>query len=82
MPIYEYRCGDCEHCFEALVLAARLETLECPSCQSHNLEQLISAFLVNSATTAKASFSKAKKNAEKSIREQKIGMMEDMKDHH
>ena len=82
MPIYEYKCRACEHCFEALVLPPALETPACPSCQSRNLEQLISAFMVNSETTSKASFNKAKKKAEKGIREQKIGIEEDMRDHH
>jgi hypothetical protein len=43
---------------------------------------LISAFTVNSEATSKAAFGKARKRAEKSIREEKIGMQEDMRDHH
>lgn len=81
MPIYEYKCLTCDHCFEALVLPA-LAAPECPSCQGRNLEQLISAFTVNSEATSKAAFGKARKRAEKSIREEEIGMQEDMRDHH
>jgi hypothetical protein len=65
-----------------LVLPPSLITPECPSCQGRDLEQLISGFAVNSEGSRKASFSKARKQAEKSIREQKLGQMEDMKDHH
>ena len=81
MPIYEYKCRACEHCFEALVLPHARTAPECPSCKGRDLEQLISAFMVNSEATSKASFSKARKQAQKTIREQKIGQMEDMKDH-
>ena len=82
MPIYEYKCRACEHCFEALVIPQSEGSPECPSCESHDLEQLISAFMVNSESTSKASFAKAKKKAEKTIVEQKIGVQEDLRDHH
>ena len=35
MPLFEYRCRDCEHDFEAFVTADR--KAECPSCRSANL---------------------------------------------
>ena len=49
MPIYEYECRACGHRFEQLILHAN--TPECPSCQSHDLERLISLFAVDSEGT-------------------------------
>jgi putative FmdB family regulatory protein len=41
MPIFEYRCTDCEREFEAFVTAER--TAECPACQGANLVKLLSS---------------------------------------
>ncbi len=40
MPIYEYKCNNCNHCFETLVLGS--DTPACPSCKSPDLSRLIS----------------------------------------
>jgi putative FmdB family regulatory protein len=40
MPLYEYTCKDCEHTFETLVFGS--EKVECPECESGNLEKLLS----------------------------------------
>ncbi|MBF0531110.1 MAG: zinc ribbon domain-containing protein [Deltaproteobacteria bacterium] len=42
MPLYEYHCLDCGFDFEILIVGADV-TLECRSCQSRNLQKLISA---------------------------------------
>ena len=47
MPIYEYRCGKCDNEFELLVLRTS-PVPACPACQSEELEQLLSAFAVDS----------------------------------
>lgn len=41
MPIFEYKCAECEREFEAFVTAER--TAECPACHSANLEKLLSS---------------------------------------
>jgi putative FmdB family regulatory protein len=41
MPIFEYRCGECEREFEAFVTAER--TPECPSCGGGKLTKLLSS---------------------------------------
>jgi putative FmdB family regulatory protein len=46
MPIYEYRCRRCGHEFEALVRGSAAPG--CPSCQSQDLERLLSAFGMSS----------------------------------
>ena len=53
MPIYEYACQDCGHRFEALVFGGK--TPDCPECESHKLEKLLSTFGVGSASGAGSS---------------------------
>ncbi|HEY3355112.1 MAG TPA: zinc ribbon domain-containing protein [Polyangia bacterium] len=44
MPIYEFRCADCGHVFEELVLRKSDEAgLACPRCASHAVERELSA---------------------------------------
>jgi putative FmdB family regulatory protein len=44
MPLYEYRCGSCDHRFELLVRAGT--ELKCPTCESTTLERQLSVFAV------------------------------------
>jgi putative FmdB family regulatory protein len=45
MPLFEYRCADCDHAFEILM---RADTkLECPACHGAHLEKQLSVFAVN-----------------------------------
>lgn len=41
MPIYEYKCRQCDTVFETLVLGSDIPT--CPSCSSRDLSRLLSA---------------------------------------
>jgi len=59
MPIYEYACRPCGHRFEALVRGS--ETPACPSCQSQDLERILSLFAVNSEDRSKAALRGARK---------------------
>ena len=43
MPIYEYRCDDCEHQFEALQKMSDDALLDCPACNQSALKKLLSA---------------------------------------
>jgi putative FmdB family regulatory protein len=43
MPIYEYRCRQCQHGFEAIVLS-REEKVSCPQCQNGAVEKQLSVF--------------------------------------
>lgn len=52
MPLYEYRCRHCGHEFEALVRAG--DVPGCASCQSLDLERLLSLFAVDSEGTRSA----------------------------
>jgi putative FmdB family regulatory protein len=51
MPIYEYRCRNCDTTFEALVRGD--DGVACPHCSSSSLEKLPSASLVSSGRTAR-----------------------------
>jgi putative FmdB family regulatory protein len=48
MPIYEYRCGDCEVSFEAFVRRGHLDDAECPHCNGHDLSREMSTFAARS----------------------------------
>jgi putative FmdB family regulatory protein len=61
VPIYEYQCRQCSQEFELLVLKAT--PLECPSCQSSDLEQLLSGFAVSSDGSRAASARTARQAA-------------------
>lgn len=44
MPIYEFRCCECQHLFELLILAEEQDVeMKCPRCESENFERLLSA---------------------------------------
>jgi putative FmdB family regulatory protein len=51
MPIFEYRCGHCDHQFEALVFGNR-QPEACPACQSTALEKQLSTFATHVAGAA------------------------------
>lgn len=61
MPIFEYRCGQCGHEFELLLLRAS-QVPACPSCESQSVEKLLSGFAVNSEGTRQASIDKARRS--------------------
>ena len=45
MPIFEYRCLQCERDFEVLVMRSG-EIQQCPSCKGTRLEKQLSVFAV------------------------------------
>jgi putative FmdB family regulatory protein len=49
MPLYEYRCEECQETFEKLVRAFR-EEVSCPACASGQVEKLISGFTLAGAS--------------------------------
>ncbi len=44
MPIYEYRCADCERSFETFVRPGHDDDAECPSCHGSKLKRELSVF--------------------------------------
>ena len=43
MPIYEYRCDTCEHCFEMLQRVGADAPEACPSCGAAHVRKLVSS---------------------------------------
>lgn len=68
MPIYEYKCRNCGQQFEKLVKLS--DKPDCPSCESSDLERLISPPVVSTAKTRARSASSARRSAE-SVRTEK-----------
>ena len=50
MPIFEYKCKECDHEFEALVYGK--EKADCPKCHSSKLDPKLSVFAVSSKGTS------------------------------
>jgi putative FmdB family regulatory protein len=44
MPIYEYRCENCDKSFETLVRPGHGDDAQCPSCNGLNLSREMSVF--------------------------------------
>jgi putative FmdB family regulatory protein len=48
MPIFEYRCSNCDEVFEQLQLRRTDTEVECPHCGGRRAEQLFSVFATQS----------------------------------
>ncbi len=55
MPIYEYQCKGCCHCFEYLALSSEESAPKCPECACPDIEKLMSAGCVRAGGIAKGS---------------------------
>lgn len=44
MPLYEFRCNECDRRFDALVRAGQPVTVACQTCESTNVRRLVSTF--------------------------------------
>jgi putative FmdB family regulatory protein len=45
MPIYEYRCGKCGHCFERIHGVSEQDLkIDCPKCGNSEAERVMSTF--------------------------------------
>jgi len=54
MPIFEYKCSECESKFEILTKSSDDNKVSCPDCSSSKVKKLFSAF---SASTGSVSYS-------------------------
>jgi putative FmdB family regulatory protein len=55
MPIYEYQCKGCCHCFEEIVFSGHEFEPKCPKCSCGDVQKLISAAAVRPAGIPKGS---------------------------
>jgi putative FmdB family regulatory protein len=61
MPIYEYRCGQCEKTFEATQsVHVRVEDTVCPFCNAQDARKLLSSFASKVVGTHKPGFNEIK----------------------
>ena len=81
MPIFEYQCRDCSQKFERLVRPHVPEAIACPSCQSENLERLLSAFAVDSEGGRQRNLSIGRALAKKGNRDKEVAEAEHTRDH-
>ena len=80
MPLYEYRCRACSHTFEALVRGSAKPST-CPACNATDLEQLISLFAVDSASTRKSALESGRKHNRKMQLDRAVADREEIEHH-
>jgi len=55
MPIYTYRCKECRHEFDELVLSASAEKdIVCPQCKTPSIERRMAAFATATSSSGSA----------------------------
>ena len=79
MPLHEYKCHRCGDQFELLLRGS--ETAACPSCQSTDLERLLSLFGVSSEATRQSSLTKARRAGAKERRDKQHAEREAIEHH-
>lgn len=76
MPLYEYRCEQCEKQFEAnQSLYARVEDTECPFCRARRATRLMSSFSSNVVGDRKPGFAELKAKAMNDERMQRFAKL-------
>ncbi len=43
MPIYEFKCSECDEFFEVIVMGSDEKEIHCPKCKSQAFERVVSA---------------------------------------
>jgi putative FmdB family regulatory protein len=80
MPIYEYKCRACGHQFETLVRTS--STPDCPSCQSVDLERVLSApAAVTTEASKKAALGAARQKLAKKQQSEEIQRLKEERLH-
>jgi putative FmdB family regulatory protein len=82
MPIYDYQCKKCAHQFELLVLKSTV--VQCPSCKSKRLEQLLSTGIgVSSASISASNVQAARRKygASKNLKDKRVAEAEHIREH-
>jgi putative FmdB family regulatory protein len=82
MPIYDYACRRCGQKFELLVRTGTVEA--CPSCQSQDLERLLSSgFAVSSEATRQSHLQVARRKfaTRSDLRDKRIAEAEEIREH-
>jgi putative FmdB family regulatory protein len=76
VPLYEYRCGQCEKQFEVnQSVYVRVEDTECPWCQARQATRLLSSFSSNIVGDRKPGFTELKAKAMNEERMQRFAKL-------
>jgi putative FmdB family regulatory protein len=70
MPLFEYRCRRCAHCFEALVRGTTPPA--CPLCENDDLERLVSLFAATTEGTQQSTLQTARRKNATTVRDQRM----------
>lgn len=81
MPIYDFHCRGCGHDFEALVRTQDTEPTRCPSCQTTDVERLLSTFAVNTADRHAAAVKQSRQRQIKANKDKLVAEEEYRKEH-
>lgn len=54
MPLFKYRCNECQEQFEELVSFSESQNVECPNCKSKNTDKLVSTFATIGGSTSRS----------------------------
>jgi len=68
MPIYEYRCRDCDETFELLVRGSS-PSPECPECEGDSVERVLTVPRLKTEATHDMAMRAAKKRDKKQARD-------------
>ena len=80
MPIFEYECRGCGHEFEQLVRPGDVPA--CPSCQSRELEKLLSLASFSTEGIRTANVAKARLAAKPMQREKAAAEADEIREHY
>ena len=75
MPIYEYRCRNCGYEFDKFLRTFETGDVNCPSCQSVNVEKLLSPPVIRMGKISSGP------SSEYSAKSEEIGYYKDKKDY-
>jgi len=64
MPVYEYRCRQCGHEFDRFLRTFEPGEVNCPLCQSSNVDKLLSSPLIRMGRTSEPAGDYTAKDAE------------------
>ena len=57
MPLFEYKCSECNRKFDVLHKSANnIENVECPECQSSKVKKLLSTFSAAGLSSGQSDF--------------------------
>lgn len=79
MPLYEFRCRNCDHIFEQLVRDN--SPMPCPACGVDDKTRVISRFAVSSEGTRSLNLAKARRANAGTVRDKQVADAEAYLEH-